>query len=447
MKCPICGKELELKNKQIGTNENGDPIFNEYAICRDCRKQWNLDKQREKKAAAKKATQEQAEREKAAQEKAAREKAAREKAEKEKAAQEQAAREKAEKEKAAQEEDARRKAAAKKAAAPKKAAPKSRPAEEPESSAGTVKPAAPKKRRPAEGEAETAAPKKPVKKRPAQTPAEGEAGASTPKKKRRPAEGEADATAPKRPVKKRPAQTSAEEPAEEKRYSNIPPEKVRTKHGNAARKGYEDMLATGEIGKVKRKKKFQEDEDDTKTIEKITSSKAADSKKTAVKAAKKAKPEPEPEVDNYDDDDYYEDAPRFRAMRVVLALLSLAGFGFLMYKGFTTGLSATEAEGTVSGLTFVILGLCLLVSALLYFITLGTNSVFAFLLPMLFYLGGGVFAFLKRGDELQLLIAAGVCAVLAVISLILAITSRGGDDEDDYDDAFEDDYADEDFDD
>ena len=54
MKCPICGKELELKNKQIGTNENGDPIFNEYAICRDCRKQWNLDKQRAKKAAAKK---------------------------------------------------------------------------------------------------------------------------------------------------------------------------------------------------------------------------------------------------------------------------------------------------------------------------------------------------------------------------------------------------------
>ena len=53
MKCPICGKELELRNKQIGTNENGDPIFNEYAICRDCKKQWNLDKQRAKRAAKK----------------------------------------------------------------------------------------------------------------------------------------------------------------------------------------------------------------------------------------------------------------------------------------------------------------------------------------------------------------------------------------------------------
>ena len=58
MKCPICGKELELRNKQIGTNENGDPIFNEYAICRDCKKQWNLDKQRAKRSAAKKAAQE-----------------------------------------------------------------------------------------------------------------------------------------------------------------------------------------------------------------------------------------------------------------------------------------------------------------------------------------------------------------------------------------------------
>ena len=53
MKCPICGKDLDLQNKQIGTSENGDPIFNEYAICHSCKKQWNLDKQRAKKIAAK----------------------------------------------------------------------------------------------------------------------------------------------------------------------------------------------------------------------------------------------------------------------------------------------------------------------------------------------------------------------------------------------------------
>ena len=57
MKCPICGKDLDLQNKQIGTSENGDPIFNEYAICHSCKKQWNLDKQRAKKIAAKKAAE------------------------------------------------------------------------------------------------------------------------------------------------------------------------------------------------------------------------------------------------------------------------------------------------------------------------------------------------------------------------------------------------------
>ena len=46
------------RKKQVGTSENGDPIFNEYAICRDCKKQWNLDKQRAKKMAARKAAEE-----------------------------------------------------------------------------------------------------------------------------------------------------------------------------------------------------------------------------------------------------------------------------------------------------------------------------------------------------------------------------------------------------
>ena len=51
MKCPLCGKDVILQQKQVGTNENGEPIMNQYAICKDCKKQWNLDKQRAKKAA------------------------------------------------------------------------------------------------------------------------------------------------------------------------------------------------------------------------------------------------------------------------------------------------------------------------------------------------------------------------------------------------------------
>ena len=53
MKCPKCGKDVILQKKQVGVDDNGNPVLNEYAICKDCKKQWNLDKQRAKKAAEK----------------------------------------------------------------------------------------------------------------------------------------------------------------------------------------------------------------------------------------------------------------------------------------------------------------------------------------------------------------------------------------------------------
>ena len=137
-------------------------------------------------------------------------------------------------------------------------------------------------------------------------------------------------------------------------------------------------------------------------------------------------------------------------MRIILGVISLIGFGYFIYRGFITGLADTTEGGSISsGTTFIVLALCMLVSALLYFIMLQKDTIFAFLLPMVFYLGSAMFAFIQRGDDLQLLIAAIASAVLAVISLILAITSRGSEyeDDDDYDEAFEDDYADDDYDD
>ena len=144
---------------------------------------------------------------------------------------------------------------------------------------------------------------------------------------------------------------------------------------------------------------------------------------------------------NYDD--YYDDVPRFRAARIILAVISLAGFAFFAYRGFTTGLSSVSAgDDSNAGMTYIILALCMLVAALLYLILQRRNTIFAFLLPMLLYLGSAVYAFLMRGSDMQLLISAVVSGVLALISLILAVTSRGGyDDEDNYDDPFEDDYA------
>ena len=380
MKCPICGKDVELQKKQIGTDENGEPIFNEYAVCRDCRKQWNLDKQRAKKMAAKKAA-------------------------------------------AGQSEDSAKKAPQR---TTEDAAPKKKPSEE----------AAAKKRTAADG----AAPRK----RPAGEAASGKRPADgTVRRRPKPADGAPKSTAEdsdtpaKKPVKKRVVRREAPAEGEAQQYGNIPPENVRVKREKAARRGYEDMLATDPEHKPLKKKKAVIDDIDTDENESVKSESA---RQTA--EAKAAPKVPEPEVDDYDDDDYdYEDEARFRPGRIFLGIISLLGFGFFIYRGFVTGLSST-GDNASAGMTYIILALCLLVSALLYLIMQNKSTVFAFLLPMIFYIGTGVFAFLRRGDSMELFIAAIACAVLAVLSLILAILSRGGDDydDDDYEDAFEDEH-------
>ena len=380
MKCPICGKDVELQKKQIGTDENGEPIFNEYAVCRDCRKQWNLDKQRAKKMAAKKAA-------------------------------------------AGQSEDSAKKAPQRTA---EDAAPKKKPSEE----------AAAKKRAAADG----AAPRK----RPAGEAASGKRPADgTVRRRPKPADGAPKSTAEdsdtpaKKPVKKRVMRREAPAEGEAQQYGNIPPENVRVKREKAARRGYEDMLSTDPEHKPLKKKKAVIDDIDTDENESVKSESA---RQTA--EAKAAPKVPEPEVDDYDDDDYdYEDEARFRPGRIFLGIISLLGFGFFIYRGFVTGLSST-GDNASAGMTYIILALCLLVSALLYLIMQNKSTVFAFLLPMIFYIGTGVFAFLRRGDSMELFIAAIACAVLAVLSLILAILSRGGDDydDDDYEDAFEDEH-------
>lgn len=380
MKCPICGKDVELQKKQIGTDENGEPIFNEYAVCRDCRKQWNLDKQRAKKMAAKKAA-------------------------------------------AGQSEDSAKKAPQR---TTEDAAPKKKPSEE----------AAAKKRAAADG----AAPRK----RPAGEAASGKRPADgTVRRRPKPADGapkstgEDSDTPTKKPVKKRVVRREAPAEGEAQQYGNIPPENVRVKREKAARRGYEDMLATDPEHKPLKKKKAVIDDIDTDENESVKSESARQT------AEAKATPKvPEPEVDDYDDDDYdYEDEARFRPGRIFLGIISLLGFGFFIYRGFVTGLSST-GDNASAGMTYIILALCLLVSALLYLIMQNKSTVFAFLLPMIFYIGTGVFAFLRRGDSMELFIAAIACAVLAVLSLILAILSRGGDDydDDDYEDAFEDEH-------
>ena len=382
MKCPICGKDLDLQNKQIGTSENGDPIFNEYAICHSCKKQWNLDKQRAKKIAAKKAAEEKAKAEAAA-------RAAEEKAKAEAAAR-------------AAEEKAKAEAAARAAEEKAKADAAARAAEE---------------KRAARREAKARARKEAIARLAADKGISEEEAERILKERAR---------ARKAAAQKAATDATATDNSEEQKYGNIPAEEIRDKREKAVRKGYEDMLATDPDSKAAKKKKKEEAE----------TAKA----KEDVKSRK---------MDDYDDEDddeyeYVDEYPRFRPGRIILGIISLLAFGFCIYKGFVTGLSTSGADVTSApGMNYVIVALCMLVTALLYFIMNNRDTLFAFLIPMILYIGGAVFAFLKHGDEFELLILAGVSGVLAVISLILAIASRGGDDyddEDDYDDPFEEEH-------
>lgn len=388
MKCPICGKDLDLQNKQIGTSENGDPIFNEYAICHSCKKQWNLDKQRAKKIAAKKAAEEKAKAE--AEARAAEERA------------------KAEAEARAAEEKAKAEAAARAAEEKAKAEAAARAAEE---------------KRAARREAKARARKEAIARLAADKGISEEEAERILKERAR---------ARKAAAQKAATDATATDNSEEQKYGNIPAEEIRDKREKAVRKGYEDMLATDPDSKAAKKKKKEEAE----------TAKA----KEDVKSRKMDDYDDEKSSDDEDDDEYeyVDEYPRFRPGRIILGIISLLAFGFCIYKGFVTGLSTSGADVTSApGMNYVIVALCMLVTALLYFIMNNRDTLFAFLIPMIVYIGSAVFAFLKHGDEFELLILAGVSGVLAVISLILAIASRGGDDyedEDDYDDPFEEEH-------
>ena len=387
MKCPICGKDLDLQNKQIGTSENGDPIFNEYAICHSCKKQWNLDKQRAKKIAAKKAAEEKAKAEaeaRAAEEKAKAEAAAR-----------------------AAEEKAKAEAAARAAEEKAKADAATRAAEE---------------KRAARREAKARARKEAIARLAADKGISEEEAERILKERAR---------ARKAAAQKAATDATATDNSEEQKYGNIPAEEIRDKREKAVRKGYEDMLATDPDSKAAKKKKKEEAE----------TAKA----KEDVKSRKMDDYDDEKSSDDEDDEyEYVDEYPRFRPGRIILGIISLLAFGFCIYKGFVTGLSTSGADVTSApGMNYVIVALCMLVTALLYFIMNNRDTLFAFLIPMIVYIGSAVFAFLKHGDEFELLILAVVSGVLAVISLILAIASRGGDDyddEDDYDDPFEEEH-------
>ena len=437
MKCPICGKDMELRNKQTGTDENGNPVFHQYAICKDCKKQWNLDKQRAKKTAVKKDSMQ----------------------------------------KDMQKKDSVKKTPSEKSAEGKKDVPvaKSIPAVEvttadstkgENSAPASKKPAEARKKRPvstdekaksdahkaptgstakavarkapADGTAKTSARKAPAdgtaKTSARKAQADGTAKTSA---RKAPADGTAKTSARKAPadgtaktsVRKAPADSRTKSDARkvssntaEQKYGNIPSEKVRKKREAAVKKGYEDMLATDTDSRQARRKK-------------------ADSSKTAAK-------EKQWDRDTYDEEttiqeDEYVEKGRFSTLRIILGLLSLVAFGFFAYNGFIAGLdSISSGIDTSAGMTFIVLAVCALAAGLALLIMHNSNNVFAFILPVVCYVACGVFAFLKRSENENLMFIAIGATVAAVIFIILTIASRvgSGDDTDDYDDPFEEDF-------
>lgn len=571
MKCPICGKDVELQKKQVGVDEQGAPVFHQYAVCRDCKKQWNLDKQRARKAAPdgaantgkaepsavmpekesnqadhvspskpvrRKAPSEGAVTQRTAAEgvgsskeavsapsagrplpeKKAPQKAApdmspgeprkrpaadpgsgeprkkpaadpgsgesRHKA----GAEQSSAESKAAADPALPEEKARRRAPAGQRAAQGSASAEVKPVRKPAS--GNA-PAEGSPRRPASGEPSSdrkgarkladgslpaegqtprrapaggPSPEKGTRNPEAHKPAGEKAKGGKPVSGKRPSGGTVSEKAPgerpgsgKPPVKKRapggpvnpetevqgagapkkrPVRKSAAE-TEEQRYGNIPPEKVRVKKEHAVRKGYEDMLSTDPNHKpAKKKKPLPEEEQPVKKERPVPVKKRPDPK-----ASLEDEYEDEDEMD-YDDAEYTE--ARFRLPRIILGVISVLAAGFFAYGGFFEGLENIASGSTVStGTTFIIFAICMLVSGLLLLIMQNRNTIFAFILPMLFYFGAAVFTFLKRQDDKMFLFCAIGAAVAGILFLVLGIVSRNSDgyeDDDEYDDPFEDDY-------
>ena len=431
MRCPKCGKDVELQNKQVGVDENGKPIFNEYAICRDCKKQWNLNKQREKKAVNTSAPVKK-EAPKAAADKKAPVKA--------KPANTPAADAKSAPAKKSPGQDGKP-AAVKKEGAPegnpsapakKPVSPNGRPAAQAKRPASPDgKPAAPvKKAAPPDGK-----PVAPVKKAvspdgrpaaPVKKPASPDGRPSAKGKRPVSPDGKPTAQAKRpappdgKPAQKRPAAGSNTASGNsQQKYGNIPPEKVRVKKEQAVKQSYEDMLSTDPNRKPMKKKRPDSDPE------------RQPAKRPAPQPQKAPVEREEPE-------------PRFRTVRIIFGIISILAFGFFAYKGFMAGLNGISAgSNAATGTIYIVLALCMLVSGLLLLIMQKKRTVFAFVLPMIFYIGSAVFAFLKRGNDKWLLYGAVAGAVLAVIFLILTIASRSGNEEDyedEYDDPFEEDH-------
>ena len=435
MKCPICGKEVELQNKQVGTDANGAPVFHEYAVCRDCKKQWDLDKQRAKKHAEKATASAQMKTGKPEKPVAPTQKPISEK----KPVQKAAPTEKPVENPAKRPVDPVRKKTT--ASAPKKDSSHEKKTVPQKSPAKAVKPTSEKENVQAEKSTHT------KKEATARAAVKKDVTAKAAAGKKEPAVQKSTShSRPSTPANSSTANTTVNTETEQY-YGNIPPEHIRAKRERAVRQSYEEMLATDPNYKPRKKKSDAEKLPQKKRTENPES--VSETSKKRPEPEKKrpvTKPEYEDEDDFDEDDDYIYYVPaKYRVVRVILGILSILGFGYFAYRGFLAGLDNIASGGQASsGTTYIVLAVCMLVSGLLLLILQNKRSIAAYIAPIIFYIAGAVFAFLKRDGDAILLYSAIVSAVLAVVLVILCATSRNQEDEDDYEDEDDEEFEDED---
>ena len=437
MKCPICGKEVELQNKQVGTDASGTPVFHEYAVCRDCKKQWDLDKQRAKKRAEKANASAQMKTGNPEKPVAPAQKPISEKRSVQKAA----PTEKPVGNPAERPVDPVHKKTA--VSAPKKDSSYKKKTVPQKPSAKAVKPTSEKEN--VQVAKSTHTKKETTAKATGKRDVTAKAAAG---KKESAVQKSAPHSRPSAPANSSTSNTTVNTETEQY-YGNIPPEHVRANRERAVRQSYEEMLATDPNYKPHKKKSDAEKLPQKKRTENPESVSETSKKRPEPEKKRPAtKPEYEEEDDFDEDDDYIYYVPaKYRVVRVILGILSILGFGYFAYRGFLAGLDNIASGGQASsGTTYIVLAVCMLVSGLLLLILQNKRSVAAYIAPIIFYIAGAVFAFLKRDGDSILLYSAIVSAVLAVVLVILCATSRNQEDEDDYDeDEDDDEFEDENF--
>ena len=177
-------------------------------------------------------------------------------------------------------------------------------------------------------------------------------------------------TAPSTPVEEDPKPAALEQT-----YSNIPPEEVRNEREKEMKANYEAML------NIKDEKSSDEKESDELLPE-------------------------EP------------GEPALGGLRILIGIVSILCAAFIAYQAYDSGIFTTFIHTPgLTGIAGMILAVCFLIGGVIVLCTHRKNSVPAFLIPCIFYLGGAFGGFFVPGSVFTVQILLFVSALIGAILL------------------------------